>query len=788
MEQARRLFALGIVLVSFLAACGPDVTDPEVTIEPVSTPTLHPLFGQRPTQEPLSTTTPRPTRDAPVTAQPRLEAYENAQELPVFSDELSPNWSLDISWDLDYEIVPEVAHTGTSSIKITPRKEAAGLYFTVREDARRAYTRDEVLGISFWLYSGEDVIETDDIVVTVTGSNQYPYWASGDDSIPTPDDGLPPFSETRLYYLNINRDIPAQTWVLVELWLDDREFDPVYEYVTGIYIKNDVDLAQRPFYVDDVNIILLDPLSGAETATENPLLIAIDVERDTHPISPLIYGMNFASPELIQELQIPINRWGGNATTRYNWQVDATNRGADWYFMNTPNENENPEALPSGSASDAIIAANQAAGAETLLTIPIIGWTTKNREIACGFSVEKYGEQAETAPDNEDCGNGVRADGTLITDTAATDTSLAIGENFTRQWLDHLRREFGPANDGGVRFYNLDNEPTLWNETHRDIRPEPVGYDELLTRTEQYAGLIKDVDPNAQVLGPVLWGWTAYFYSGIDVASGDEYWRNPPDRLEHDDLPLVAWYLRELQAYEEANGTRLLDYLDLHYYPQAEGIALQPAGDEVNQALRLRSTRSLWDPAYVDESWIDEPVQLIPRMREWIKTYYPETKIAISEYNWGAADDINGALTQADVLGIFGREGVDLATLWESPELDDPLAYAFRMYRNYDGQGGKFGDTAVWSVSENQELVSVYSALDSETGNLHIILINKHSDLPVVVRVQVENFTRPQTVTVYRYGAGNLNRISSEEISLNLESVILPPYSINHYVFSFEEE
>jgi hypothetical protein len=786
MKQARRLFALGVILLTFLVACSQDTTDPEVTIEPVSTPTLHPLFGERPTAESEPTITPSPTGEAPVSAPPRVEAYENAQELPVFSDDLSSNWSLDISWDLDYEIVTDVAHTGTSSIKLTPRKEEAGLYFTVKEDASRAYAKNEVLGVSFWLYSGEGVIETDDLVVTVTGSNQYPYWVSGDDSVPSPDD-LPPFSETRLYYLNINRDVPAETWVLVELWLDEREFDPEYEFVTGLYIKNDADLV-RPFYVDDVNIITLDQLKGVETVTEAPLLIAIDVERDTRPISPFIYGMNFAEPDVIEALQIPINRWGGNATTRYNWQIDATNRGSDWYFMNTPNENDNPDTLPSSSAVNAVIASNQALGAETLLTIPTIGLIANNREISCGFSVEKYGEQAEVAPDNEDCGNGIRPDGTLITGTVATDTSLAIGEGFMGDWVTYLRQEFGQADAGGVQFYNLDNEPTLWHQTHRDIRPEPIGYDELLLRTRNYASVIKEIDPTAQVLGPVLWGWTAYFYSGIDAASGEGFWSNPPDRLEHDDLPLVAWYLRELQAYEEANGTRLLDYLDLHYYPQAEGIALQAVGDEDSQALRLRSTRSLWDPTYFDESWIEEPVQLIPRMREWIETYYPGTKIAISEYNWGAANDINGALAQADVLGIFGREGVDLATLWESPELDDPLAYAFRMYRNYDGEGGTFGDTAVWSISEDQDLVSVYAALDSETGNLHIMLINKNPDLPAEIRLELENYGRPQSVTAYHYDASNLDEISSEVVNFNTDSVLLPPYSINLYVLSLEVE
>ena len=94
--------------------------------------------------------------------------------------------------------------------------------------------------------------------------------------------------------------------------------------------------------------------------------------------------------------------------------------------------------------------------------------------------------------------------------------------------------------------------------------------------------------------------------------------------------------------------------------------------------LRLRSTRSLWDPTYADESWIadvqDGPyVRLIPRMRDWVNANYPGTKLAVTEYNWGGLESINGALAQADVLGIFGREGLDLATIWGPPSTGQPV-------------------------------------------------------------------------------------------------------------------
>ena len=84
---------------------------------------------------------------------------------------------------------------------------------------------------------------------------------------------------------------------------------------------------------------------------------------------------------------------------------------------------------------------------------------------------------------------------------------------------------------------------------------------------------------------------------------------NPPDRLAHGNIPLIEWYLQQMKAYEVANGKRLLDYVDVHYYP--ENVKLEPAGNAAKQALRLRSTRSLWDPTYVDESYIAQPVRLI---------------------------------------------------------------------------------------------------------------------------------------------------------------------------------
>ncbi|MFN8483615.1 MAG: glycoside hydrolase family 44 protein [Anaerolineae bacterium] len=517
--------------------------------------------------------------------------------------------------------------------------------------------------------------------------------------------------------------------------------------------------AQSPFSHDDSAFA-----APAATPTPPPSVgpaLSVDAAASRHAISPDIYGINYASEDLAAAVRLPVRRWGGNATTRYNYRYDTSNHASDWYFENIPEDNTNPAALPDGSAADSFVEQDRRTGTKTIMTMPLIGWTPKSRAYACGFSVATYGAQQSVDPWRTDCGNGVRTSGATVTGNDPTDTSVAIDPAFVQGWIGHLIGRYGTAAHGGVAYYNLDNEPMLWNSTHRDVHPSPTSYDELRDRTLQYTAAIKAADPSAKTLGPVLWGWTAYFWSALDQAPGGSWWNNPQDRNAHGGVAFTPWYLAQMAAYEGQHGVRILDYLDLHYYPQASGVSLAPAGNAATQALRLRSTRSLWDPTYVDESWIADTVQLIPRMRGWVNANYPGTKLAISEYNWGALDTINGALAQADVLGIFGREGLDLATLWEPPQVTEPGAFAFRMYRNYDGSGSAFGDTSVLATSADQGTLAIYGAQRSSDNALTLMVVNK-TNTPLASHLSLAGFSPAAAAAVYRYSPANLAAIVRE--------------------------
>ena len=236
-----------------------------------------------------------------------------------------------------------------------------------------------------------------------------------------------------------------------------------------------------------------------------------------------------------------------------------------------------------------------------------------------------------------------------------------------------------------------------------------------------YASAIKAQDPDALVTGPVPWGWCAYFWSALD-GCGD----GGPDLAAHGGVHYLEWYLQQAHAYETANGVRLVDYLDIHYYPQAGGVAL--SDDESVADVRLRSLKSLYDPTYVDESWIGSccgaAVDLIPRMKGWIDARYPGTKLAITEYNWGGDTGISSALAQAEALAIFGREGVDLAARWVAPAPGSRVEDAFRLYLDYDGLGSAVAGDSVQASSASVDEVGAYAVAGTGT-RLFLLLFNK---------------------------------------------------------------
>jgi len=300
--------------------------------------------------------------------------------------------------------------------------------------------------------------------------------------------------------------------------------------------------------------------------------------------------------------------------------------------------------------------------------------------------------------------------------------------------------------------------------------------DEVLMKMADYARVIKSIDSNAVVLGPEEWGWPGYLYSGYDQQWADQHgWTNFPDRAAHGGREYIPYLIEQMKA--QSNGVRLLDVLTVHIYPQSGEFSDDTSASM--QLLRNRSTRSLWDPNYKDESWIDDKVMLIPRLRGWVNSYYPGTKIGITEYNWGAEKHVNGATAQADILGIFGREGLDLANRWTTPDTGSFAYHAMKMYRNYDGRRSTFGDVSVRATAPDADTLAAFASVRNGDGALTIMLISKALSGDRAITINVRN--RAMSVPAQRWQLNSTNaitRVADVAPSGSQLAVTVPPQSI----------
>jgi Glycoside hydrolase family 44 len=463
----------------------------------------------------------------------------------------------------------------------------------------------------------------------------------------------------------------------------------------------------------------------------------------SRPISPLIYGVG-GSGGSPWSTGTTARRWGGNPTTRYNWRLNTWNLSKDWFFKNVGD--------PTGSY-DVFLEENRAHGVKTALTVPTLGWVAKD-STSWGFPASEFGQQQAMAPDNPGAGNGIGRDNKDLVPGPPTLTSVRSTPESIEEWVRTIRKGDSATDvrERRVDAYILDNEPMLWNSTHRDVHPDPTTYDELLEKTIAYASAIRRADPEAKIAGPAEWGWLAYQYSAKDVAAGVQL---RPDRRIHGDEALIPWYLRRMADYEARNKIKLLDILDVHFYSMAPGLGIGKDGktDSATAALRIRATRSLWDPSYVDESWINEKMRVIPLLKEWIAQNHPGLGVSIGEWNFGAETHMSGGLATAEALGRFGSEGLTSAYYWTNPADRSAAFWAFRAFRNFDGAGGRFLD---WTVNAKGDapLSSLFGSRDTDGAHVVAVLLNFAALSSLSSRISVQGCGAISAARAFTYTGG----------------------------------
>jgi mannan endo-1,4-beta-mannosidase len=442
----------------------------------------------------------------------------------------------------------------------------------------------------------------------------------------------------------------------------------------------------------------------------------ITVNGQRQPISPYIYGSNQV---LAADDNYSVMRQGGNRMTGYNWENNASNAGND-YLMSSDNyltwsagiAFENSPGIVTTFFHDN----NQKRGTPySLVTVQLAGYAAKDKNGTVTVN--------QTAPS----ARWVRVSPAKLRPFALTpdvsDTNVFIDE-----YVNFLVTKYGKANSStGIKGYSLDNEPALWPSTHPRIHPNQTTCQEIVAKAIEYSTAVKNVDEFGEIFGPALYGFSAY-----------TTFQNAPDwagvKLRTTYTWFIDYYLDKLKAAETSSGRRLLDVLDVHWYPEATGdhrIVDAGATTAADVAARLQAPRTLWDQTYTEKSWIMQSPSnraffpLIPKLQSSIDTYYPGTKLAFTEFDYGGPNHISGGIAVADVLGIFAKYGVYMGCLWPESAAASYQSAAYKLYRNYDGKKSMFGDLYVPSVTNDSVNTSVYASIKNGSNEIHLIVLNK---------------------------------------------------------------
>ena len=476
-------------------------------------------------------------------------------------------------------------------------------------------------------------------------------------------------------------------------------------------------------------------------ASSSTTSVVVDASSQLTAISPAIYGVAVNNDDSMK--LAALNRWGGDATSSYNWKIDVSNAGTDWNCANYTGRFTSPAPDASlKTSSDQFVHYNIAQHADTLMTIPITGWVASMATPNPG--TPDCAGSSQSPPVARRWGRRKR----IMVDKG----SSVLDTSFMGDWVTHLVSTFGSAASGGVRYYQLDNEPDNWQHLRTDIYASlyPPGTScepfystntsigtslnqDFINRTMAYAKAIKAADPTASVL------FMSTENSQDLVAIPNIECGNPAGPYSVTNSLTMA-ILQMGAAQEASTHVRPLDCVDMHYPFPGKGL-----GD----------TSALWDST---------SSSVVPHVQGWINSTYPGTGICVSEYTVsndgtnGNAPDATTGTQEADILGMYGRLGYQVASYWTTLVQGSthlPIYNAMAMYRNYDGNGARFGAVSIGAASPSAG-VNVYAASDSPTAptKVWVMLVNISGAMQSGLSITLQNFAATGSAQVYRMVAG----------------------------------
>jgi len=471
---------------------------------------------------------------------------------------------------------------------------------------------------------------------------------------------------------------------------------------------------------------LLCPVSSAQQT----VTIGIDVAADQKPISPYIYGknnslsdgasnpLNASEWQRLRDLGITMFREsGGNNSTKYNWRRKLSSH-PDWYNNVFPHD--------WGYAAQSL--QQNIPSALGMWTFQLIGKAAKTN--AHNFSSWNYNQAQWWSGVRQNlCGGGtvnpeggndalVDGDPGLYLEDWTADSTVGI--------LDHWFGDGGLGLDSNkISYWNMDNEPEIWEGTHNDVWPVQPSAEAYMQNYFIVAKKARAKYPGIKLVGPVPaneWQWYNYKGGKINYDGRDHVW--------------LEYFIRRIAEEQDSSGIRLLDVLDIHYYPgesepkdivQLHRVYFDTTYDYPGANGVRRSGSGSWDISITKE-------YIFERCRQWLDQYMgPDHGVTFSVTETGInldEPDVT-AIWYASTLGEFARQGVEIFTPWSWQTGMDEVIHLFSRY-------GK--DHFINANSSQEEFVSAYPTINGQKDSITIFVVNRHTSQSKQVTINLNNY------------------------------------------------
>jgi Glycoside hydrolase family 44/Secretion system C-terminal sorting domain len=406
---------------------------------------------------------------------------------------------------------------------------------------------------------------------------------------------------------------------------------------------------------------------------------------------------------------------GGNNSTKYNWRKKLSSH-PDWYNNVYTNDWD----------KTALALQKNFPTAQGMWAFQLIGKAAKTS--SANFADYAFNKSQWWEGVNQNlAGNGVlnptgskakiEGNPNLYLENWPADSSVGI--------LNHWFGKNGLGlNKAKIQYWSMDNEPEIWNGTHDDLISNDFTAEEFIQLYIKVAKKARAEYPDIKLCGPVTaneWQW----YN----------WMNGPVSYHGKKYSWMEYFLLRIAEEESKSGIRLLDVVDLHYYP-----SLKKAEDLVQihrvffeenyvypEANGVKNVNGSWDNNQSKE-------YIFGRINGWLNKYFGENhgrKLGLTELGFDKSNPNVTAVAYASILGEFMNNGVEICTPW---------SWEVGMWETLHLFSKNTQNTAIKTFSSNESLVSVYSTFNEAKDKINLILVNRSTSSIQKTIVNFEDF------------------------------------------------